>query len=88
MDPALGSTVQMQFTPENIYGGDGANLDITDPSMLSEFISWAASEKPAHNYLLILSDHGRGYVPLYDVYTPPSKSLLVECPTLAETTSA
>lgn len=78
VDPALGSTVQMQFTPENIYGGDGANLDITDPSMLSEFISWAASEKPAHNYLLILSDHGRGYVPLYDVYTPPSKSLLVD----------
>ena len=78
VDPALAISTQMQFTQENIYGTEGGNLDITDGKMLTDFIRWAAKERPAKRYLLIVSDHGRGYHPQLDVYTPPLKSILVD----------
>ena len=78
INPDLGASVQMQFTPENIFGGEGANLDITDGDLLSDFIHWAALMQPARRYMLILSDHGRGYQPQLDTYTPPARSLLVD----------
>lgn len=78
VDPALAISTQLQFTQENIYGSEGGNLDITDGKNLTEFISWAAKERPAKRYLLIVSDHGRGYHPQLDVYSAPIKSILVD----------
>ena len=45
----------------NIYGAD--NCDCTNPDSLTNFINWAAKTCPAKNYVLILSDHGGGYMP-------------------------
>ena len=46
---------------ESIYGE--TNADCTCPDSLTNFINWATKACPAKKYLLILSDHGGGYVP-------------------------
>lgn len=46
---------------DNIYDED--NCDCTNPDSLTNFINWAAKTCPAKNYVLILSDHGGGYMP-------------------------
>jgi hypothetical protein len=43
------------------FGGD--NVDITCPDSLTNFINWAAKTYPAKKYLLIVHDHGGGYMP-------------------------
>jgi len=35
-------------------------LDLTDPTVLSTFVTWTAQQYPANNYALILWDHGSG----------------------------
>lgn len=45
----------------SIYGE--TNADCTSPDSLTNFINWATKACPAKKYLLILSDHGGGYVP-------------------------
>lgn len=57
---------QLQFTSDNIYGGDGGNIDITIADTLAHYISYAAAVRPARHYVLVLSDHGRGYAPQDD----------------------
>ena len=49
--------------------------DIAHPDSLTNFIKWAAKTCPAKNYLLVLSDHGNGYLPHVDLpYTPATKT--------------
>ncbi len=49
--------------------------EIANPDSLTNFIKWAAKACPAKNYLLLLSDHGAGYMPNDDLpYTPAAKS--------------
>lgn len=43
------------------FGPD--NADITCADSLTNFINWAASVKPAKNYILVVSDHGGSYMP-------------------------
>ena len=50
-----------QLDPINIYGSP--NADITCPDSLTNFINWAARAYPARKYLLIVCDHGDGYLP-------------------------
>jgi hypothetical protein len=66
VDGSLADTPQLQFTPDNIFGGDGGNINITMADTLAHYISYAAAIRPAHHYVLILSDHGRGYSPADD----------------------
>ena len=47
--------------PGNLYGED--NADITCPDSLTNFIKWAAKAYPAKKYMLIINDHGGGYMP-------------------------
>ena len=49
------------YTDDMLYGEK--NADFTCPDSLTRFINWAAKRCPAKHYLLILSDHGGGYVP-------------------------
>ena len=49
------------LTQDMIYGEKNADLSCTDS--LTNFINWAAKTYPAKHYMLILSDHGGGYVP-------------------------
>ena len=45
----------------NFIGSD--NADISRADSLTNFINWAAQTCPARKYILILSDHGDGYLP-------------------------
>ena len=52
--------------------------DIANPDSLTNFIKWAAQTCPAKNYVLLLSDHGAGYMPNDDQpYTPSAKTRMV-----------
>ena len=39
------------------------NMDITHPDSLASFIRWAAQQCPARRYVLLMTDHGRGFLP-------------------------
>ncbi len=39
------------------------NAEITRPDSLANFIDWAARVCPARKYILLLADHGDGYLP-------------------------
>ncbi|MCR5850800.1 MAG: hypothetical protein K6G92_08835 [Bacteroidaceae bacterium] len=54
-------TKAYQTFANSIYGE--TNADCTCPDSLTNFINWATKACPAKNYLLILSDHGSGYMP-------------------------
>ena len=45
----------------NFIGPD--NADISHPDSLTNFINWAAQACPARKYVLVLADHGDGYLP-------------------------
>ena len=52
-----------------------AESDIAHPDSLINFIKWATKACPAKNYLLLLSDHGEGYMPHTDLpYSPVAKT--------------
>ena len=46
---------------DNFIGPD--NADISRADSLTNFINWAAQTCPARKYVLIMSDHGHGYMP-------------------------
>lgn len=66
VDKSQADNPQLKFTSDNIYGGDGGNIDITIADTLAHYISYAAAVRPARHYVLVLSDHGRGYAPQDD----------------------
>ena len=59
VDPKIGS--DKQLTTANLYGED--NADLTCPDSLTNFINWVAKAYPAKKYMLIVHDHGGGYLP-------------------------
>ena len=65
---------------DHLYGE--SNADITCPDSLTNFINWAAKACPAKNYILLLSDHGGGYMPQDDLpYTPsaaPTRAIIFD----------
>ena len=68
------------FNEGNIYGAD--NADITCPDSLTNFINWAAQKYPAKKYMLIVADHGGGYIPVTELpeteTTRTNRGLLVD----------
>lgn len=59
------STLSKQLKVEGYYGE--SNCDITCPDSLTNFINWATKKCPAKQYVLVLSDHGGGYMPHDDL---------------------
>ena len=64
VDPCKNAN-QEATDPGNIYGAD--NADITRADSLTNFINWAARKCPAKKYMLIIADHGGGYIPAGDL---------------------
>ena len=64
VDPAK-KLEEEAFNQGNIYGAD--NADITCPDSLTNFINWAARKYPAKKYMLVIADHGGGYLPSTDL---------------------
>ncbi|MBO7265062.1 MAG: hypothetical protein J6U91_02395 [Alistipes sp.] len=58
------STLRNDFEP---FASNDYRID--DSENLSEFISWARTEAPADEYLIIFIGHGNGYHPMYDAPT-------------------
>ena len=53
-----------QFNEMEPYGQP--NADCTCPDSLTNFINWATKTYPAKKYILMLADHGGGYLPCDD----------------------
>ena len=75
MDPEDNGTFRFVLNPEKTLKEQAEghylpdeNAEITNPDSLTNFINWAAKACPAKSYVLILGDHGGGYVPDDDVY--------------------
>ena len=60
VDPSKSFQEQV-YSHSNIYGAD--NADLTCADSLTNFINWAAKACPAKKYMLIVHDHGGGYMP-------------------------
>ena len=58
-------TLRQQLLEAEPYGE--MNADVTCPDSLTHFINWAARTYPAKKYILVLADHGGGYLPNHDV---------------------
>ena len=69
--PLKGATYRFTFDPSKTlrqtleetepYGE--MNADCTCPDSLTNFINWAAAHYPAKKYILMMADHGGGYMP-------------------------
>ena len=70
VDPAR-TVTQDATDQDNIYGDD--NADITCPDSLANFINWAAQKYPAKKYMLIVADHGGGYIPASELSDTETK---------------
>ena len=75
MAPEGNSTFRFVLDPEKTLKTQaeghylpGENADITNPDSLTNFINWAAKACPAKSYVLVLNDHGGGYMPYDDAY--------------------
>lgn len=72
-------TVEQQMVADNVHGCN--NDHIAHADSLLAFIDWAAKACPAKQYVLLLSDHGAGYMPHEDLpYSPQSttRSFLID----------
>ena len=80
-DRTKANNPQLQFIPDNVYGGDGANINFSVADTLANYIKYAAAIRPARHYVLVLSDHGRGYAPNDDrpeTLRPTSRGILYD----------
>ena len=58
-------TLRQQMLETAPYGEP--NCDFTCPDSLTNFINWAAKTYPAKKYILVMADHGGGYLPDQDL---------------------
>ena len=58
-------TLRQQLLETEPYGE--TNADVTNPDSLTNFINWAAKNYPAKRYILVIADHGGGYLPHADL---------------------
>lgn len=63
VDPA--KTLRQQMLETEPYGA--MNCNFTCPDSLTNFINWAARTYPAKRYILVMADHGGGYLPNHDL---------------------
>ena len=66
-------TLRKQLLETEPYGEK--NADITNPDSLTNFINWAAKNYPAKRYILVMADHGGGYMPHHDLADATSSPL-------------
>ena len=72
-------TVEQQMVADNVHGCN--NDHIANADSLTSFINWATKVCPAKHYVLLLSDHGSGYMPNEDLpYSPTNttRSFLID----------
>ena len=71
-----GTNIIDTFCDENLYGNQ--DNDYANPDSLTNFINWAAEKYPAKKYILVLSDHGGGYLPNTDLQYNKKRNIMNE----------
>lgn len=71
-----GTNIIDTFCDENLYGNQ--DNDYANPDSLTNFINWAAEKYPAKKYILVLSDHGGGYLPNTDLQYNKTRNIMNE----------
>ena len=74
VDPT--KTLRGQLMEAEPYGA--MNCDFTCPDSLTNFINWAARTYPAKRYVLVMADHGGGYLPHDDVADAATKGMVFD----------
>ena len=68
---------------DQVYGPDGpaqdiGNRDMTDPAQLADFVSWAKTNHAADKYILVLWNHGGGYMGLIEDQTSATDMMTLD----------
>ena len=71
-----GKNIIESFANDKVYGP--MESDYANPDSLTNFINWAVKEYPAKKYILVLSDHGGGYMPHYDLQYNKTRDIMNE----------
>lgn len=69
----VGDTPNQSYEP--VYTYDKL-LNLSDPKNLTDFINWSKKECPSDKYILLLWNHGGGWLPHYDA--PESKGIIFD----------
>jgi hypothetical protein len=74
-------TTLMTTMSSHFFGPD--NADFCRSDSLANYINWATKQFPARKYILILNDHGGGYLPndelpVADVSTPQTRGVIYD----------
>ena len=59
----VGSTPEKWYKPVEVLD---SKLELHDPQNLTDFINWSKEQCPADEYILLLWNHGSGWVPKHD----------------------
>ena len=71
-----GKNIIESFADDKVYGP--MESDYANPDSLTNFINWAVKEYPAKKYILVLTDHGGGYMPHYDLQYNKTRYIMNE----------
>ncbi|MGM9736323.1 MAG: clostripain-related cysteine peptidase [Candidatus Cryptobacteroides sp.] len=69
-----GETMEELFSEDNLYGKTDGIYACGDS--LASFVNWATANYPAKHYMLVLSDHGEGYLPDMDADVPATRTVM------------
>ena len=70
----VGESGDTWYEPEEVLPSD---LKLYNPQSLTDFINWSKAQKPADEYILLLWNHGGGWVPAHD-YKPENRGILYD----------
>ncbi len=70
----VGDAGEEWYQPVEVMGADVA---LYDPQVLADFIKWGKEQRPADNYILILWNHGGGWLPRHDYYAQQDSRAVV-----------
>ena len=69
----IGSTPETWYTPVEVLDSE---LPLYDPDNLADFINWSKQQCPADEYILLLWNHGKGWLPAHDA--PKGRAILYD----------
>ena len=75
---ALDPTKTLRQTLQETEPYGAMNADCTCPDSLTNFINWAAAHYPAKRYILMMADHGGGYMPNDETASARKRGLIYD----------
>ncbi len=75
---ALDPTKTLRQTLQETEPYGALNADFTCPDTLTNFINWAAAHYPAKKYIIMMADHGGGYMPNDETASARTRGLIYD----------